>query len=221
MSIYNEKNITSYDTPVITFNNYTTVEAAGGSASPTGSWYQNATYTWTSGATRNTTISQSNTFNTEVASYTYSIKDGSATSGLTLNTSNGTVTWENNKSESKKSEDIKISITYNGKTGTATATTEQYAGSKSYGDITINSFTYGNVVSSGGSSSPSISYSQPWGWNGNTTDGGTITGTEPNDTNNYITYSGSATGLTLNTTTGVVTWNLYNPTSGVQDTAGR
>lgn len=67
----------------------------------------------------------------------------------------------------------------NGDVSSAQLKVTQSAGSKSYAAPVISSFTYGssNIPASGGSLTPTLSYSQTWGWNGNTTNGGTLSGT--------------------------------------------
>lgn len=67
----------------------------------------------------------------------------------------------------------------NGDVSSAQLKVTQSAGSKSYATPVISSFTYGssNIPASGGSLTPTLSYSQTWGWNGNTTNGGTLSGT--------------------------------------------
>ena len=74
-----------------------------------------------------------------------------------------------------------------------------------YSDITFNSLTYGAVSANGGTSSPSISYTQTYGWNGNLTDAGTITGGSNDDA--YTTYkiTTSQTGLSINADSGIIT----------------
>ncbi|MBO7211656.1 MAG: hypothetical protein J6V44_11730 [Methanobrevibacter sp.] len=91
-----------------------------------------------------------------------------------------------------------------GKSKTVTATCSQAAGYYTYGNITINSFGYSTVTSAGGSTSPSISYSQTYGWNGETSGAGTIAGGSNDDS--YVTYYvPTTTGLALNTDSGVIT----------------
>lgn len=58
-------------------------------------------------------------------------------------------------------------------------TINQAAGVKSYAVPVISAFSYpaGNIPASGGSKTPILSYSQAWGWNNSTTNGGTLSGT--------------------------------------------
>lgn len=82
-------------------------------------------------------------------------------------------------------------------------TINQAAGVKSYAAPVISAFSYpaGNIPASGGSKTPTLSYSQAWGWNNSTTNGGTLSGT----------LAASILGTTFefegatNTSTGVVT----------------
>lgn len=58
-------------------------------------------------------------------------------------------------------------------------TINQAAGVKSYAAPVISAFSYpvGNIPASGGNKTPTLSYSQAWGWNNSTTNGGTLSGT--------------------------------------------
>lgn len=83
-------------------------------------------------------------------------------------------------------------------------TINQAAGVKNYATPVISAFAYpeGNIPASGGSKTPTLSYSQTWGWNESNTNGGTISGTlaaPASDT----TFAFS--GAVVNATTGVVT----------------
>lgn len=80
----------------------------------------------------------------------------------------------------------------------------QHAGQKTYSEITITTeLAYNDIPASGGSVSPNqITYSQTWGWNGQTTGGGTIT------TGAEIRYAGSA-----NPSTGEVTTSSLETTA--------
>lgn len=72
------------------------------------------------------------------------------------------MTWANNQSTSSRS--VVVTATCQEDTSkTKTVTISQSAGYYSYGNITINSFSYGAVGAAGGTSSPSITYSQPYG----------------------------------------------------------
>lgn len=83
-------------------------------------------------------------------------------------------------------------------------TINQAAGVKNYATPVISAFAYpeGNIPASGGSKTPTLSYSQTWGWNESNTNGGTISGTlaapAPDTTFAFK-------GTVVNATTGVVT----------------
>ena len=101
---------------------------------------------------------------------------GSAT-GATLNTNTGAITWANNKSTSARSitvtSELTITCTHIDAYSSGgiiksnilkgTSTCSQSAGVLSYSNITFNSLSYGAVSAVGGSSSPSISYTQTYG----------------------------------------------------------
>lgn len=99
-----------------------------------------------------------------------------------------------NKSESSRSYTDTLTQAESGKKITATFT--QAAGVKTYGNITIT--PTGNVpdipASGGASHTFPYTWTQPWGWNGKTNDGGTLTtgGTE--------TWNSSVSGSNLGTT---------------------
>lgn len=83
-------------------------------------------------------------------------------------------------------------------------TINQAAGVKNYAVPTISAFAYpeGNIPASGGSKTPTLSYSQTWGWNESNTNGGTISGTLAAPASG-TTFAFS--GAVVNATTGVVT----------------
>lgn len=83
-------------------------------------------------------------------------------------------------------------------------TISQAAGVKNYAVPTISAFAYpeGNIPASGGSKTPTLSYSQTWGWNESNTNGGTISGTLAAPASG-TTFAFS--GAVVNATTGVVT----------------
>lgn len=84
----------------------------------------------------------------------------------------------NNKSASAKSAKFSVQNA-NGDVTSGAITINQVAGVKSYAIPVISAFRYpaGNIPASGGSKTPTLSYSQTWGWNNSTTDGGTLSGT--------------------------------------------
>ena len=127
------------------------------------------------------------------------------------------MTWAENKTTSARSVTVRATC----KEDTSKykdITISQSAGYYTYGNITINSFAYGAISAVGGNVSPSITYSQPYGWNGATSGAGTINGNGDDD---YTTYAETTThsALTVNTTTGVVTWTKNNATAGSVDVA--
>lgn len=83
-------------------------------------------------------------------------------------------------------------------------TINQAAGVKNYATPIISAFAYpeGNIPASGGSKTPTLSYSQTWGWNESNTNGGTISGTlaDPAPDTTF-----AFKGTVVNATTGVVT----------------
>ena len=83
------------------------------------------------------------------------------------------VTVPENQTTSQKPWTFQLSN--NAQIVTATITINQAAGVRTYSDITISEFSYPVASAAGGMLTPTLSYSQTWGWNGQTTGGGTIT----------------------------------------------
>ena len=114
-----------------------------------------------------------------------------------------TVTVPENKSESALVAKFAVKNA-NADVTSGEITINQAAGVKNYAVPTISAFAYpeGNIPASGGSKTPTLSYSQTWGWNESNTNGGTISGT--------LAAPASGTtfafrGAVVNATTGVVT----------------
>lgn len=114
-----------------------------------------------------------------------------------------TVTVPENKSESALFAKFVVKNA-NGDITSDAITINQAAGVKNYATPVISAFTYpeGNIPASGGSKTPTLSYSQTWGWNESNTNGGTISGTLAAPASG-TTFAFS--GAVVNATTGVVT----------------
>lgn len=116
-----------------------------------------------------------------------------------------TITAVVNENTSEKSLTDKITIkNANADVSSEEITISQAAGVKNYAVPTISAFAYpeGNIPASGGSKTPTLSYSQTWGWNESNTNGGTISGTlAAPATGTTFAFSGAV----VNATTGVVT----------------
>ena len=197
---------------------YPAIAAAGGTSNPVGA--VTVTYNYSSGATGSpqgttTTIS-------------YSMP---ATSGFSINTTSGVVTATNNTSTSSRTSGtitrtVKYSYTNPSSVGgdtvsatlTKTATCTQSAGTKTYANPVV-SLSYATIPAKGGTVTPTLSYSQTWGWNGATSGGGTITsgaiirysGTSVNTTSGAVSASSKGTNIsnvtTVTTATVTVTLN--------------
>lgn len=110
------------------------------------------------------------------------------------------VTVPENQTTSQKSWTFQLSN--NAQIVTATITINQAAGVRTYSDITISEFSYPIASAAGGTLTPTLSYSQTWGWNGQTTGGGTVTS---GATLSYEATAGNWTQEVLDTSTGIVT----------------
>lgn len=107
-----------------------------------------------------------------------------------------------NKSTDVKTAKFSIQNT-NGTVTSGEITINQAAGTKSYAAPVISAFSYptGNIPASGGSKTPTLTYSQTWGWNTSTTNGGTLSGTLANPISGTTFKFNGAT----NESTGAVT----------------
>ncbi len=104
-----------------------------------------------------------------------------------------------NKTEAARTLEIKLQ-NGNGDVVTDAIVITQAKGVKSYGAVTLTVGTYQQIPAAGGTvDAPSVSFSQPWGWNGVTSGGGTIT---TGGTVAYATKTGWPSALTLDQATG-------------------
>ena len=104
-----------------------------------------------------------------------------------------------NKTEATRTLEIKLQ-NGNGNVVTDAIVITQANGVKSYGAVTLTVGTYQQIPAAGGTvDAPSVSFSQPWGWNGVTSGGGTIT---TGGTVAYATKTGWPSALTLYPDTG-------------------
>lgn len=110
------------------------------------------------------------------------------------------VTVPENQTTSQKSWTFQLGN--NAQIVTATITINQAAGVRTYSDITISEFSYPVASAAGGILTPTLSYSQTWGWNGRETGGGTITSRA---TLFYEPITGYWPQDTLDASTGIIT----------------
>lgn len=89
-----------------------------------------------------------------------------------------TVVVPENKSTSAQTAKFSVQNA-NGDVTSREITINQAAGVKTYAAPVISAFSYpaGNIAASGGSKTPTLTYSQTWGWNASSTNGGTLSGT--------------------------------------------
>lgn len=122
-----------------------------------------------------------------------------------------------NKSENSRSQVFTSIQNESGKKVTVTFT--QAAGVKTYGNITITPTSeITDIPAAGGTSGIfTYSYSQPWGWNGKTNDGGTITSGATASWSNAV--SGSNLGTTAKARTKLGTRTLTLTQNGKSGTA--
>lgn len=114
------------------------------------------------------------------------------------------------ENQTESSKDITFGLTDSGDPGTSseTITITQAAGEKTYGTPNVNLRYYEwQIPASGGTVSPSYTFSIPWGWNGKTSGGGTITQSNTSHTVSYDYYSQAPSfphSFNLNNSTGVL-----------------
>lgn len=100
---------------------------------------------------------------------------------------------DENKSESSRSRTVTYTQDESGKK--VTVTFNQAAGVKTYGTPTIYLGSIADIPASGGTAAtPTYTYSQLWGWNGKTNDGGTIS------SGASVVWSENISGSNLGTT---------------------
>ena len=205
VNVYQQANTKTYGAITIASFSYPAVAATGATSTPSVGAVTQAT-SFTSGATSSETIS----------ARAYSIP--TAVSGASINSTSGVITWAANNSTSSRKVTARLTVTANGKTATKDATCTQNAGVKTYANPVV-SLSYPVIPAAGGTVSPTISYSQSWGWNGATTGGGTITsggtvvwsGTSVSTTNGQVSAPSKGTTVsditTVTTATAKVTLN--------------
>lgn len=102
------------------------------------------------------------------------------------NNNNGTYTFTVTCMSTTQNGDYPITITQDESSKTAKFTLHKVDPNVTYSDITITTFTYPDKVSAAGETvSPTLAYSQTYGYDGATTGGGTIT------SGATVTYSGT------------------------------
>lgn len=189
--------ITAYGDITIASLSYPNVAAAGSTSTPS-----------VDAVTQAVTYSSESPGSISVTPREYSIP---TTTGASINSSTGVVTWAANNSTSSRSVTVTLTVAANGKTATKTATCTQNAGAKTYATPVVSAYSYATFAAGGATKTPTVSYSQTWGWNGATTGGGTLTsgGTLK------FAASSSVSGCTLNsTTTGSISWASRGTTVG-------
>lgn len=186
----NGDGVSSYDTPVVTLSySPNPMGAAAGNATPTLSYSQTVHYI--SGETGTVTTG---------GTLSYS---GSAT-GFTVDSSTGVVTAEKNTGN-ERSVTVTATVTVNGKSATKTATVTQSKTEEdrivSASGLTIDEFSYSpeTIDASGGTSTPTVKYSQTVTYESGTTE--TLT---QEDVTAELNFTGEAEGFTVIPQTGVV-----------------
>lgn len=183
VDVYQAANSVTYGTPTVNAS-YSDISAGGSTVTPSISYSQTASYT--SGSSQNI------------------ISGGSVSySGTSVNTSNGAVSASSLGTTVKSRTQITtatVSVSVNGKSGNKSVAVYQAANAiTSYGTPNV-SLWYGNISASGGTTNPSLSYSQSV----NYTSGSSATLTSGGS----VSYTGAS-----NNTTGAVSANSKGTTA--------
>ena len=172
--------ITEYGNVSLTVQTPVSCDALGGDYRINPIYSQTIKYT--SGSTRAGNVS-----------VTYTQK--AAMTGFSLSGNIVTVT-ENKTTSARNGYTVTVKATGEGsKTASKGVVFNQSLGVKSYATPVITGFTYPTIAAKGGTVTPTVTYSQTWGWNESTTNGGTIT------SGAALSFSGTG----VNTSTGAVT----------------
>ena len=172
--------ITEYGNVSLTVQTPVSCDALGGDYRINPIYSQTIKYT--SGSTRAGNVS-----------VTYTQK--AAMTGFSLSGNIVTVT-ENKTTSARNGYTVTVKATGEGsKTVSKDVVFNQSLGVKSYATPVITGFTYPTIAAKGGTVTPTVTYSQTWGWNESTTNGGTIT------TGAALSFSGTG----VNNSTGAVT----------------
>lgn len=171
-------NTLTWNTPTISRTTPVTIAAAGG----TDNVATGLTYSQTGQYSSGSSASASSGGNLSYSVIT-------AITGFSL--SGSTVTATNNMSSSARNGFVvRITLTLNGETATKDITYNQAAGYFTYANPVINA-TYPMIPASGGTVTPTVSYSQTYGWNGATSGAGTTTISITSNGNNAFSLSGN------------------------------
>ena len=137
---------------------------------------------------------------------------------------NGNGSWTITLSGGQPSVETTYQMVFTADEGdnSTTVTVNKVVAGRNYGDITITEFTYPDIAPASGSTlTPTLSYTQSWGYGDSTTDGGTITsgatlqfaGGAVNASNGQYTYASKGKELSEQTDTQVtVTVSLNGKT---------
>lgn len=142
-------------------NSTLNVEAIGGKFNPSAVIQHSVKQRYINGVLSGDPIQVNTTWGIWPPSWIYPIEDGTAWAA------------EENKSENSRNYLLTITQAESGKK--VTATFIQKAGVKTYSTPTVSLGSIADIPASGGTAAtPTHTYSQSWGWNGKTHDGGTI-----------------------------------------------
>ena len=146
---------------------------------------------------------------------------------------NGNGSWTITLSGGQPSVETTYQMVFTANEGdnSTTVTVNKVVAGRNYGDITITEFTYPDIAPASGSTlTPTLSYTQSWGYGDSTTDGGTITsgatlqfaGGAVNASNGQYTYASKGTTVSSQTNTEVtVTVSMNGKTATAKANASQ
>lgn len=182
MTITQKTNTLTWNTPTISRTTPVSMPVGGGTNNVATGLTYSQTGQYSSGSPASASSGGSLSYSVVTA------KTGFSLSGSTVTVTNNTSTSARNGFV------VRITLKLNGKTATKDITYNQIAGYYTYATPVVSA-SYSTIPASGGTVTPTVSYSQTYGWNGATSGAGTKT------SGGSVSYSGTS----VNTSNGSVT----------------
>ena len=180
--VYQAANSITYGNPVVKIT-YSDISAGGSTVTPTVTFTQSLTYT--SGSTGSNTTGGTKSF-----------------SGTSVNTTTGAVSASSLGTTTKARTKIttgSVTVTVNGKSGSASADVYQAANSATYANPVV-SMTYGDISAGGSTVTPSVRFTQSVSYTSGSTSSVTSGGTKTFAGTSVNTSTGAVSGSSLGTT---------------------
>ena len=182
LTVYQAANTLTWNTPTISRTTPVSMPVGGGTNNVATGLTYSQTGQYSSGSPASASSGGSLSYSVVTA------KTGFSLAGSTVTVTNNTSTSARNGFV------VRITLELNGKTATKDITYNQAAGYYTYANPVVSA-SYPTIPASGGTVTPTVSYSQTYGWNGATSGAGTKT------SGGSVSYSGTS----VNTSNGSVT----------------